>query len=63
VTDVDEAVLCGDAIRPSLDSWPFDFDRTAAVAADQMVMMSGAAAPVDGFAINAAQHVDLTGVG
>jgi hypothetical protein len=60
VTDVDEAVLGSDAVGPPLDGWPLDFDRTATVAADKMVMMSGAAAPIDGFAIDAAQHVDLT---
>jgi hypothetical protein len=60
VTDVDEAVLSGDAVGPPFDGWPLDLDGTATVAADKMVMMSGAAAPIDGFAIDATQHVNLT---
>jgi hypothetical protein len=60
VTDVDEAVLGSDAVGPPFDGWPLDLDGTATVAADKMVMMSSAAASIDGFAIDATQHVDLT---
>ena len=60
VTDVDEAVLGGDPVGPPLDGWPSTSTVTATVAADKMMMMSGAAASVDGFAIDPTQHVDLT---
>jgi hypothetical protein len=60
VTDVDEAVLGSDAVGPPLDGGPLDLDRATAIAADKMVMMSGAAASIDGFAIDATQHVNFT---
>src|SRR5690606_27385859 len=60
---VAEAVLCGDGVRPALDGGARDLDGPAAVAADQVVVvLLGAAGPVDGLALVGAQHVDLARV-
>ena len=49
---------------PAFDFWSFDFDRGAAVAADEVVVVLAAgAAPVAGFAIVTSQGVELAGVG
>src|SRR5690606_16333437 len=63
VRDVLEPVLGGDPLGPPLDGGPLDLDGTTAVAADQVVVVPGAAHPVDGLTLVGAQDVDLAGLG
>ena len=61
--DVGEAVLRGDPCGPALDRRVLDLDGAPAGAADQVVVVRAAAAPVDRLAVVGAQHVDLAVVG
>ena len=63
VVDVDEALRLGDLPGPPLDLAALDLHGPAAVPADQVVVVPGAADPVDRLAVRAAQHVDRAGVG
>ena len=50
--------------RPAFDFWSFDFDGSAAVAADEVVVVLVAgAATVASFAVIASEGVELAGVG
>jgi hypothetical protein len=51
VADLAEAVLTGDGVGPSFDGRTLDLDRASAGAADQVVVVTGAASPVDRFAV------------
>jgi hypothetical protein len=62
VTDVGETVVLGDALRPRLDGRSFDLDGVTAVPTDEMVMVSGRAAPIDRFSRVDPQHVDSAGI-
>ena len=59
VGDVGEAVLAGDPVGPALDRRAFDLDRPSAAAADEVVVVAGAALAVAHLAVVAAQGVDL----
>ncbi len=63
VVDIGESVLCGDACRPGLDSWPGDLDGASTLPAHKVMVVCGTAMPVQGFAIVADQGVKLTGIG
>jgi hypothetical protein len=63
VTDVHEAVLRGHPVGPPFHRAAFHFHGTAAVAADQVMVMPDAAPAIDGFTVYAAQYVHVTGVG
>jgi hypothetical protein len=52
-------VLLGDRIGPSLDGWSRDLDRTAADAADQMMVMPGRAATVRSLAVVGSDGVEI----
>jgi hypothetical protein len=59
VADFAEAVLLGNRIGPSLDGWSRDLDRTAADAADQMMVMPGRAATVRSLAVVGSDGVEV----
>ena len=61
--DVDETVLAGDLVGPALDSRPLDLDRTAAGAADEVMVVARTALAVEDLAAVVAQRIDLGGVG
>src|SRR5262245_15141839 len=63
VGDPHEAVLGTDLFRPSLYGWAFDLHRASAVAADEVVVVTGGAAAVDGLTVPGAQYVHLSSVG
>jgi hypothetical protein len=63
VLNVSEAVLVGDVVGPTLDGGAFYLDGASAVAADEVVVVAHGAAPVGGFAVAGADHVELAGVG
>src|SRR5450759_3646193 len=61
VDHVAEVVLGADLVGPALDGRPLDLDRPPAEAADQvMVVVAGAAPPIDGLTITGPHHVHLT---
>lgn len=64
VSDIDKAMRLASFGGPAFDLWSFDLDGSAAMAADQVVMVVVAgASPVAGFAVVASDGVELTGVG
>jgi hypothetical protein len=56
-------VFGGDLLGPPLDRGAGDLARAAAVAADEVVVMTAGTAAVVGLAAVEAQHIDLAGVG
>jgi hypothetical protein len=63
VGDFGEAMIGGDCIGPTFDSWSFDLDRATAHPAHQMVVMACAALSVERLAVVIAQCVDFGGIG
>ena len=61
--DLSEPMLGSQCICPTLDGWAGYLDGGAAIPADQMVVMGGAAFAVTSLAIIANQEVDLAGIG
>ena len=57
--DVDKTVLLGNPVGPALNRRPVDLDGRAALTAYQVVVMAGAATPVEDFALVVAQGVEL----
>ena len=58
VLHVAEAVLGTDPLGPALDRRALDLHRAAALAAEQVVVVAGAAGAVDRLTLGGAQHVD-----
>jgi len=63
VLNVAKPMLVSDVVGPPLDSGALDLDGTAAVAADEVVVVAHRAASVGGFAVVGADQVELAGVG
>src|SRR5690606_10390070 len=63
VGDIAEAMLVGDVDRPALHLFALHLDGAPAAAADQMMMMSGAAAPVERLSVIAAERIQQTAIG
>ena len=62
--DVEKSVVFTCSGRPAFDFWSFDFNGSAAVAADEVVVvLLAGAATVASFAVVASEGVDLAGVG
>ena len=63
VGHVGEAVVLGGLGGPPLDARAVDLDRTAAAAADEVVVVTRSALAEEGLAVVGAQGVDLAGLG
>lgn len=61
VTDLGKAMIIGDSLRPTLNTWPGYLDSETAVSANKMVMMPVAlpAMAVDRLTILVDQHIDF----
>lgn len=65
VSDLFEPLFAGDVMGPTLNGRAFDFDREAAVAADQMMVVTRSlpAAPILGFTFGIYQHIYFVNCG
>jgi len=64
MADVDKLVDLCDPIGPDLDFGPFHLNSAAALATDQVVVViSGSAAPKEGFSVVRAEDIDVAAVG